>query len=112
MKIYIAGPMTGIPDFNFPEFRKATDYLRARGFNVVSPHEVTESTDGKDAPRDKPWSFYMRNSLKAMLDCDEVLMLPLWPKSHGARLERDLALSLSMPIHYHLQEFEGRRGDG
>lgn len=99
-KIYIAGPMTGIPDFNFPAFREASATLRSLGLHVTSPHEVTEESDGIDAPREKPWSFYMRNSLRAMLDCDRVLMLPGWEMSKGAIIEHRVAHELCMPVYY------------
>jgi hypothetical protein len=36
-RAYIAGPMTGLPEFNFPAFHAAAASLRARGFEVENP---------------------------------------------------------------------------
>ena len=38
-RVYISGPMAGVPEHNFPEFQKTADLYRAQGFDVVSPHE-------------------------------------------------------------------------
>lgn len=54
--LYVAGPMTGIAQFNFPLFDAVSEALRADGWAIVSPaetdHEQTraaamESADGK-----------------------------------------------------------------
>jgi hypothetical protein len=39
-KIYLSGPMTGLPDLNFPAFNAAASALRAKGLNVINPAEI------------------------------------------------------------------------
>lgn len=40
MRAYLAGPMSNIPQFNFPAFDDAAADLRARGWDIVSPAEL------------------------------------------------------------------------
>ena len=40
MRLYIAGPMTGLPRFNYPAFHAAADVLRRMGHDAVSPAEM------------------------------------------------------------------------
>jgi Domain of unknown function (DUF4406) len=97
MKIYIAGPMTGHPEWNFPAFTRAAHTLRALGYEVASPHELFTHTD-------RPWAFYMKAALITMLTCDAIFMLDGWENSRGASIEQQLASELD----YHtLFENEG-----
>ena len=43
-RIYIAGPMTGLPALNFPAFHAAASALRALGHQVVNPAEINADT--------------------------------------------------------------------
>lgn len=91
--VYIAGPMTGLPDYNYPAFEAAAEHLReCLGYDVVSPHELF----GGDTTR--PYGDYMRTGLMAMLGCDEVYMLPGWERSRGASLERKVAEACGIPV--------------
>ena len=87
-RIYIAGPMTGLPDFNYPAFNLTAAYLRGKGHEVVNPAELFEGQTGH------PWEHYMRAGLSAMLTCDTIALLPDWSKSRGAWLEQNLAAAL------------------
>ena len=44
--IYIAGPMTGYAELNYPAFHSAAETLRRMGFEVVSPAELNPITEG------------------------------------------------------------------
>lgn len=89
--LYVAGPMTGLPDFNFPAFAEATAQLRAAGYSVESPAEAGQ-VDGFT------WNQYMRRGLLQMLRCDGVAVLPGWEGSRGAGIECRLARDLAMPV--------------
>lgn len=92
MTTYIAGPMTGIPEFNYPLFNEVAAALRANGVEVRNPAE----NDGGSAG--KPWEFYMRLALRSLLECDSVCLLPGWWKSRGARIEHQIAYELGMDV--------------
>ena len=89
MKIYIAGPMTGLPDYNYPAFNAAAVELRAAGLEVCNPAENPE-------PECKSWAGYMRMALAQLVTCDSIYLLKGWESSKGARIERDLAHNLNL----------------
>ena len=92
MRLYIAGPMTGLPDYNFPAFNDAAEKLRAVGYDVANPADHGQGM--------RPWKWYMRRALKALLDCDAVALLPGYTNSKGATLETEVAEALEMPTRY------------
>jgi hypothetical protein len=96
VKLYLAGPMTGYTEHNFPAFRQAAERLRSLGYDVLSAHEVLH--DGK--PGDQAglsWTRYLRDDLVELLRCDAIAVLPGWTASKGARLEMNVALGVEMP---------------
>lgn len=83
-KAYLAGPMTGYDEHNFPAFRKYAKWLRQHGYEVVSPEEL-ETAEGP-GPR-KSWEYYLKRDLRELLTCNCIALLPGWQKSRGATLE-------------------------
>lgn len=87
--IYIAGPMTGLPDFNKPAFFAAEEKLREQGMLAINPakHEMADPT----------WERYMRMAIVSMLKANEIALLPGWQDSRGAKLELLIAQNVGMP---------------
>jgi len=91
-RIYIAGPMTGLPEHNFPAFHAAAERLRQAGWEVVNP---AENFGGQT---DLPRETYLRADVALLVDCDAVAMLSGWEDSRGAKIEYLLAQELGMPV--------------
>ena len=101
---YLAGPMTGIPHFNFPAFQEATKSLRAQGYNIISPVELdrpelaaaalaSETGSISDLPKTETWGEILARDVRIIADeCDGVMLLPYWYNSKGATLEAVVGL--------------------
>lgn len=89
--VYLAGPMTGLPDSNYPAFNAAAAELRANGWTVENPAECLLAEDAE-------WHDFMRSGITQLMRCRHVVMLPGWEKSRGATIERALALQLDIDV--------------
>lgn len=102
MRLYVAGPMTGIPEWNFPAFDAAAEALRAAGYDVVSPAAIDRAL-GFDptAPVDDftlaDYTEALRRDVAFVFEVDGVATLPGWGRSRGARAEVALAEALGKP---------------
>ena len=78
MKVYIAGPVSGNPDYR-ADFAQAAGMLENAGHEILNPATLPGSMDRQNAMR----------VCFAMLDTAEcAYFLPGWEHSEGARLER------------------------
>lgn len=93
MKIYIAGPMTGYKELNFPAFAATATRLRAQGYEVISPAEVNPDLNAD-------WLECMLVDMKLVSECDAIYMLYGWELSSGARIEHIVAKKLNLQITY------------
>lgn len=92
--LYIAGPMTGLPENNYPAFHAAAAVLKEAGYKILNP--VDNAKLKPVGPVD--WSWWMRRSLEQIAVADGIAVLPRWQNSKGATLEVDLALQLGMQV--------------
>ncbi|WP_237673492.1 DUF4406 domain-containing protein [Vreelandella profundi] len=91
-RIYISGPMTGLPGLNFDAFNLTAHQLRALGYEVVNPAETETGTE------DLSWEEYLKQDLQQMLTCDTIALLPGWQTSKGAHLELHVAHRVGMTV--------------
>jgi len=90
-RIYLAGPMTGIPEFNYPAFHRAAKLWRKHGWTVLNP--------ASDPDTSKPRAHYMRKDFASVLKVDAVAFLPGWHTSRGARAEHSMAVNLGLTLY-------------
>lgn len=114
MKVYLAGPMRGIPHFNFPAFHAAAKQLRAQRYIVFSPAERDierhngvdishDNADGSDTLAAEKHGFDLRTVLSEDLmyickEADAIALLPGWEKSAGVGAELATARALGLKI--------------
>lgn len=91
-KVYLSGPMSGRPGFNYAQFNEAARRLRDAGLAVFNPaeHEIVEikpmeweNTRVSEATR----NAFMVVDFQAVIECDWVVALPDWDTSRGALAE-------------------------
>lgn len=115
MKLYLAGPMSGYKDFNFPAFFKAAAELRGLGHEVFSPAERDIERDNEqgrahtyknetgDIMEAQAQGFDLRYAIADDLEyiirhADGIALLPGWEKSKGANAEYWTALFLDLEV--------------
>lgn len=100
-KVYIAGPMSGIPEFNRPAFHRAARHIVRRGNVALNPAILPDGLEQAE---------YM-DICFAMLRCaDAIFMLDGWQQSAGAKAEYALAEKLGIDIqHQVIDRYVGAR---
>jgi len=105
MRVYLAGPMRGYKDFNFPAFFAAAEKFKAEGHEVFNPAEADLEEFGTvenvqklyEADPEKLKRHVMKKDLLWLLDhAEAIAMLPGWEKSFGANVEFVLAEYLKL----------------
>ena len=84
-KIYIAGPMRGLPAFNYPAFNDWAKLHRDVGWDVVNPAEIGAQFGTPEQ--------------HALETCDAVFLMSGWQNSLGARQELATALHYGLKIN-------------
>lgn len=122
--VYIAGPMTGLPEWNFPEFDRVAEELREQGHTVVNPCDfdrergfnpktatefsneqireamVMEFAGCKRLDEEYSLGGLVFNSPTwlGLADCTDLVLLDGWENSKGAFAEASVALWLGITV--------------
>jgi hypothetical protein len=108
--IYIAGPMRGLPEWNFSAFDEATRKWRDSGWEAYSPHEFDmllgydargkTETDLISKGSDRDWvRAVMVGDIACIMKVHAIALLPGWEGSMGATVELALAQFLGLEVY-------------
>ena len=91
--LYIAGPMTGYENFNYPAFFSAAQILEDVGYTVINPADIGMHPEWTHAQ-------YLRLSLTRLIEGGQgIALLPGWEQSRGAQAEVQVARGLELPVY-------------
>ena len=100
MRVYVAGPMRGVPNFNYPRFNAVAQILRDQGHEVVNPVDIGLAFGKPD--RINADEGLLREVVKAeaalVPTCDAICLLKGWQRSVGAKRELQVALAMGMEV--------------
>lgn len=100
-KIYIAGPMRGKHDFNYPAFRDWAKLHRDVGWEVENPAEIGAAYGTPEQINADPalLAAVMAAEIHALETCDAIYLLDGWQNSEGARKELATAIAYGLKIY-------------
>jgi hypothetical protein len=106
VKIYVAGPMQGLPKLNYPLFMDVAAKLRAEGHEVKNPaeHPITDEESAAGEVTLERHCALMRRDIEWVLEVEAICLLPGWQRSSGASIE----LSVGRAIGLRVYEWEDR----
>src|SRR5688500_20303037 len=93
MRLYIAGPMTGLPNLNYDKFNRTAVALAANGHEVYNPASTFNG-----AFLDLPYDIWLREAIRLVSMVNGIVLLDRWWMSKGALTEIHIGLSLGMPF--------------
>lgn len=87
-RIYISGPISGMPNDNRYAFSQAYQQLADAGYTPLNPMDFTRNCT--------TWQQCMRRAIETMMKADGVALLEGHEKSKGSSIERALAFDLGI----------------
>ena len=101
-RVYVGGPMTGKPRWNFPAFDEAASAIRARGGIPACPSAIDRAVWGFDGGEELAPGMCHRSVLpidfQVLQTCSIIYLLPGWSKSPGAVFEWAAARCFQMKV--------------
>ena len=109
-RIYIAGPMRGLVNWNVAAFDLAEKAWTEAGWHVFSPAAIVRAMGyawGDSAPTEPdgngPGSAHLKHVLNSDITClihsDAIALLPGWERSRGATASSTVAQFLGLEVY-------------
>jgi hypothetical protein len=101
MRVYVAGPMRGLADWNFPAFDAAEKRWTDAGHKVTTPASIARTTGARFGDQADPMveRLAIQVDLVYVSYSDAVALLPGWERSKGATVELALAQFLGLLVY-------------
>lgn len=106
-KVYIAGPMTGLPNYNFAAFDRAAECLKARGLEPQNPAEIGRKwliDNAHKEPNASEYQDLLTKGRELLRQCGRIYLLRGWEKSKGAKSELSYALILRLQVELEIAQ--------
>ena len=99
--IFLSGPMTGYPNYNFEHFNEVAAKLEKCGLKVVNPVDICKKYKQEEVVKHKEVfdAMIAEQQKREREDCSAILLLDGWKLSLGVRLELKTALELDFDIY-------------
>lgn len=101
--VYVAGPFRGPNAWETEQNIRRAEELALKvwraGYACFCPHSNTRFFDGV-----APNEVWLEGDLVILRRCDALLMTQDFERSTGAKVERDEAVRLNIPVYYSLRE--------
>lgn len=100
-RIYVAGPMRGIPAFNYPKFNEAESFLATVGWQVFNPAKIGERFGTPEQINADPalLAQLLKTELDVVRSCHAIFLLRGWEKSAGAKQELAEAIKAGAEVY-------------
>lgn len=106
-EVYISGPMTGLPNYNYDEFHRVADWLVGSRVDFAKRHKLKKGTmvfplnparnfgGDQTLPRER----YLALAVEQVKSAQAILLIDGWEYSEGARLELETAITNGLDIY-------------
>ena len=110
--IYIAGPMTCLPQYNYPAFDAMAKKLRAKGWTVINPTEIGALFGSASFinTHDTILHVVSEMELAAISACQAIFLLPGWELSDGSLRELRTAITHHLTIYQRIEDVRDYHG--
>ena len=94
---YIAGKIGDMPKEEYePLFEQACNDVLEMGLIPVSPLDL-------DHEHERSWYAYMREDIRALMNCGHIYAMRNWIHSNGAKIEVDIACKVGINVIFQPQ---------